>query len=179
MAWTSTTTRATGFLVTAAVWNAEIVNNMTHLEEVAYATIVADVSVTATSEASPTEVVSSGAITYEAVPHMIEWFCSAVAPGAGNTTIISLWDASTQINRIAEHADDMAPSIGWVRITPTAASHSTLVPVQISESLPIVRPAMPGGGDQGLYSSQRAQAGQVRVRGVAYRLQTRRGHPKC
>ena len=124
MAWTSTTTRATGFLVTAAVWNAEIVNNMTHLEEVAYATIVADVSVTATSEASPTEVVSSGAITYEAVPHMIEWFCSAVAPGAGNTTIISLWDASTQINRIAEHADDMAPSIGWVRITPTAASHT-------------------------------------------------------
>ena len=33
MAWTSTTTRATGYKVTAAVWNAEIVNNMTCLEE--------------------------------------------------------------------------------------------------------------------------------------------------
>lgn len=124
MAWTTTTTRATGFTVTAAVWNSEIVDNMLHLEEVAYAEITSDVSVTATSEATPTDVVSSGAITYEAVPHMIEWFSSGVAPGTGNQTIIHLWDGSTEINRIAEHAENLQPSRGTHRITPTAASHT-------------------------------------------------------
>ena len=73
MAWTSTTTRASGFLVTAAVWNSEHVDNMTFLEEVGYAQITSDVTVTATTEATANSVVSLGAITYEAVPHMIEF----------------------------------------------------------------------------------------------------------
>lgn len=124
MAWTTTTTRATGYTVTAAVWNAEHVDNLQHLEEVAYAEITSDVSVTATSEASPTDVVSSGALTYEAVPHIIEWVCSGVAPGSGNQTIISLWDGTTQINRIAEHADSICASRATIRLTPTAASHT-------------------------------------------------------
>jgi hypothetical protein len=123
MAWTTVSTQISGATVTAVLWN-ELVNNMLHLEEVAYAEITSDVSVTATTAASPTDVVSSGALTYTAVPHIIEWFSAGVAPGAGNTTIISLWDGSTHINRIATHSESISPSRGAHRITPTAASHT-------------------------------------------------------
>src|SRR5688572_33498207 len=38
MPWNTTTVRSSGFVVTAAVWNDELVENMKHLEEVAFAT---------------------------------------------------------------------------------------------------------------------------------------------
>ena len=132
MPWTSTTTRATGFKVTAAVWNDEHVNNMTYLEEVGYAQITASVTPTATTEATANAVVSLGAITYEAVPHMVEFYSPSVRPdnaAANRTMSIILADAGTSVGILAVQSTPAANNANTAlhcmyQLTPTAASHT-------------------------------------------------------
>jgi hypothetical protein len=112
-------------LITAAIWNAEHVDNMNFLKEVNYTEFTADVSVTATTVGTANQIVSSGAITYEAVPHLIECYIVSYSSPAQATFFI-LRDGTTVIG-----------TIGWVgassgrwpvplrrRLTPSAASHT-------------------------------------------------------
>lgn len=134
MPWTSATTRATGYTVTAAVWNSEIVDNVNYLEEVAYTQFTANVTVSVTSEATATSVVSAGAITYEAVPHMIEFFAPSLDSN-GDTLHIILQDGSTVLGDLYQGAGSgAADTVGTLqrRITPTAASHTYQVKAWIS-----------------------------------------------
>ena len=132
MAWTTATTRATGFTVTAAVWNAEVVDNMLHLEEVGYTAFTSPVSITATTEGTANQIVSSGAISYEAVPHMIEFHAPNARPdnAAANRSINFVLEDSTTviatIGRILTPAasNNTVPVFCGYRITPTAASHT-------------------------------------------------------
>jgi hypothetical protein len=158
MPWTSTTTRATGYLVTAAVWNSEHVDNMTFLEEVGYAQITSDVTVTATSEATATAVVSLAAITYEAVPHMIEFFAPDARPNtgaAGQNITFALFDSTTAVigvwGRIATPAasGNLVPVHLGYRFTPTAASHTYNVKCWVSVTSGLVQAGAGGSATHG------------------------------
>lgn len=126
MPWTTATTRASGYVVTAAVWNAEHVDNMNYLKEVGYTAYTADVSVTATTVGTANQIVSSGAITYEAVPHYIEFFSPYVNFAAVSTFFI-LRDSTTVIGTIGRSDSSVGtdyPVFLVARVTPTAASHT-------------------------------------------------------
>jgi hypothetical protein len=140
MPWTTATTRSTGFLVTAAVWNSEHVDNMNFLKEVNYTQFTADVSITATTDATAQTVVSSGAITYENVPHLIEFFSPWVIPDAGaigRQLILNLYDGSTDLGRIGQVRTPAAQNSAFTcklerRLTPTAASHTYIIKAWVS-----------------------------------------------
>lgn len=123
MPWTTATTRSTGFNVTAAVWNAEHVDNMNYLKRPAVQTFTADVSVTGTSAV---QIVSLGALTYEATPYLFEFWCSRVAVGASGNLTISLRDVTTEVGIILQPAASVTiHAVYWAQeITPTAASHT-------------------------------------------------------
>lgn len=115
--------RSTGYDITSANWN-DIMDALTFLKEVAYAEFTADVAVTATTVGTATDIVSSGAVTYEAVPHLIEFFCGRVALGAGANIILK--DGATVLGTFSALplAEVPGPVLLQRRITPTAASHT-------------------------------------------------------
>jgi hypothetical protein len=125
MPWTGTTTRSTGFLVTAAVWNSELVDNMTFLEEVNYTEFTSNVSITATTEGTANQVVTSGAISYENVPHLIEFWCPAVTAGVAALRL-GVFDGTTQVGLFTNSAANETSRAykGEHRLIPTAASHT-------------------------------------------------------
>lgn len=125
MPWNSSlSTRSAGFSVTATEWN-KLINNLNFLAEVNYTAYTADVSVTATAVGSANQIVSSGAITYEAVPHMIEFYCPAYNAPAQETRII-VRDGTTVIGTLGRVGASAAtaPLPLACRVTPTAASHT-------------------------------------------------------
>ena len=125
MAWTTATTRAAGFSVTAAVWNSEHVDNMNFLKEVNYTAFTGDVTVTQTTVGTAQQIVSSGTITYEAVPHMLEVYFPAVDSGTGQFRLI-VRDGTTVLALIARRgaSADATELRASYRFTPTAASHT-------------------------------------------------------
>lgn len=125
MPWTATVTRATGFPVTAAVWNSEHVDNLNFLREVNYTAFTADVSITATTVGTANQVVSSGAITYEAVPHLIEFYSPQIVSAAVAMRLI-LRDGTTVLGTLTQFNASIIPMgfMASTRITPTAASHT-------------------------------------------------------
>lgn len=125
MPWTTATTRSSGFTVTATVWNSEHVDNMNFLKRVAFQTFGADVSVTATTVGTANQIVSAGAVTYEAVPHRICFYC----PRATNAAVVNhliLRDSTTVIGTLMSHAAsaNVGGVYGETTLTPTAASHT-------------------------------------------------------
>ena len=125
MPWTTTTTRSSGFTVTAAVWNSELVDNMTFLKEVNYTAYMGDVTINTTTVGTAVQIVSAGAITYENVPHLIEFYCPAYNGPAQETRFI-IRDGTTVIGtlaRVAASAPTVPIMLGY-RVTPTAASHT-------------------------------------------------------
>ncbi len=124
MPWSSPSTRSTGYLVTATNWN-EYANNFLFLKEVAYTEFTSDVSVTATTAAGANQIVAAGSITYEAVPHLIQ-FWTARYSGPAQQTWLLLLDGSTILGTLANvQASDVEPGFSLERrLTPTAASHN-------------------------------------------------------
>jgi hypothetical protein len=97
--------------------------------EYAYAQITAPVSVTGTSHAAPTDVISSGAVTYDGARIAVEFFAPymVVGGGGGAAVYLDLWDDVTAVARIAQFQTpgDIAPiSVLCVYLTPSAASHT-------------------------------------------------------
>lgn len=131
MAWTTPTTRSTGELITASIWNTDLTNNVKEVWwEVAYVQFTADVTISGTSGAQ-TDVVSSGAITYAARPTLIEFYCGqvATAPLIGEVIVAELWDDATDLGILGTvqstaNAVTIAPMYIARRLTPTAASHT-------------------------------------------------------
>lgn len=124
MAWVIPTTRSTGYTVTAANWN-ELANDFAFLAEVNYTAFTSDVSITATTVGGANQIVSAGAITYQNVPHMIEFFCVRyVAPA--QTTNVQLRDGTTVLGTVTQinSSTNQAPFYVSQRVTPTAASHT-------------------------------------------------------
>ena len=120
---------ATTDLVTAAYLN-QLGNSLRFLKEVAYAELTSPVSITASTEATAQTVVSAGAITFEAVPHLIIIQAYGNPPAvAGGNLVFNLYDGSTESGRLgtitAPTAATVRSHFRWERrITPTAASHT-------------------------------------------------------
>ena len=102
----------------------------------AYVENTTGVSVTATTEASPQDVVSAGALTFDGLTLVcVEFYSpSVLAPNAVNVgTALNLWDATTQLGRIAfvqnnNAAGQDSTSVYTRRyLTPSAGSHTLLV----------------------------------------------------
>ena len=125
MPWTHPTTRVTGFLVTAAVWNPELVDNLNFLNEVAYAQQTSDQTATGTTVGAANQIVTATAVTYEAVPHLIEFFCPRVEAAASVLNPI-LRDGTTVLGSLSTVPGSgiITPFYAMVRVTPTAASHT-------------------------------------------------------
>jgi hypothetical protein len=123
MAWTTATTRSSGFAVTAAVWNSEHVDNMNFLKQVNRTDFTADVSITTTAII---DIVSSGAITYTNVPHIIEFSCPRIVCGASGALHIKLQDGATDLGIIFDPPINTTTTAVHVAvpITPSAASHT-------------------------------------------------------
>jgi hypothetical protein len=132
MAWTDPPSYTNGQIITQTDLHVGLRDNMRELwHEKAYVEFTSTVTATVAvhTEASPLDVVSSGAITYAALPTIVEFFCADVSFGAGNSgpAGFSLWDA-TDLGRIAGastvNRDASGPLHVYRRFTPTAASHT-------------------------------------------------------
>lgn len=146
MPWTSAVTRTTGYGVTAAVWNSEHVDNMNFLKEVAYTQFTGNVSSTAITVGTAGQFVSAGAITYEDVPHLIEFYCPRFAIGAAGAYII-LRDGTTVLgvlDWIEASAKRHAVYVAR-RLTPTAASHTYNIAAWLQAAGTITAEAGSGG----------------------------------
>lgn len=131
MPWNATTVRSSGFVVTAAVWNDELVENMDFLERVDLQQLTSDVSVTATTAAAAVTVLSVSG-TLEAVPHVVRFHAARISNPAGAATVthINLWEDSTDLNiwgsfRSSATGDSSTTPVFLEHFfTPTAASHT-------------------------------------------------------
>ena len=139
--------------MTAAYLNG-LGNSLRFLKEVAYVEFTADVSVTATTEGTANSVVSAGAITYEAVPHLIEFFAPGARPdngAAGRILHLILYDSTTALGELAgpttpAAANDNHPIMAARRLTPTAAAHTYNVKAWTSAGTALVQAGAGGSG---------------------------------
>lgn len=119
----------TNELVTST-WLTKVSQSLAFMEEVAYTAFTSPASITATTEGTAQQVVSSGAVTYENVPHLIEFYCPRVQPVASGVTLrLVLEDVTTVIGHIGRFEINAAgvnafPVKCEHRLTPTAASHT-------------------------------------------------------
>lgn len=115
-------------LVTAAYLNG-LGNSLRFLKRVAYTEFTAPVAVTSTTSTTPDLIVSTGSITYEAVPHLFHFSCGRVVHATtGVVTFLQLVDGSTEVQRIrSESRVTNALTTGvevMFEFTPTAAAHT-------------------------------------------------------
>lgn len=112
----------TAELVTVAYLNG-LGNSLRFLKEVNYTPFTSDKSITTTADI---DIVSSGAITYEAVPHLIELYALRATAAAAGSLQIQLKDGATELGIYASIplSTSVVGRIAAARITPTAASHT-------------------------------------------------------
>ena len=148
MPWTNPATRSSGYLVTAANWN-ELVNDLLFLARVNYTEFTADVSITATTVGTANQIVSSGAITYENVPHEIVFFMPRYTAPAAVTHFI-LRDGSTVLGTLTDAVSSDNISGTYSRIlTPTAASHTYNVAAWVGSGTGTVKAGTGGTAGDG------------------------------
>ena len=102
--------------------------------EIGYDQITASVSVTSTTEATGTTVISAAAHTFDGSAVIAEFFAPVgIATGvAGKALTVSLFEGATQIARLCQiinvtSAAVAVPLIGRLRFTPSAGSHTYTV----------------------------------------------------
>jgi len=102
--------------------------------EVGYDQITASVNVVSTTEATGTTIISAAAHTFDGAAVLCHFFSPRIVTPtvAGQAVVVSLFEGATQIGRIAElntsaAASEFASISGYLRFTPTAASHTYTV----------------------------------------------------
>jgi hypothetical protein len=106
-------------------------------DELAYAQITANVSITGTSLASANAIVSSGTVTFDGKPIVAEFFTPAAIIPAGLTLSCVLFDAGSAVATWAIIANSTTgtaetPVFARLRFTPTAGSHNYLAEAYLS-----------------------------------------------
>jgi hypothetical protein len=123
MPWVNPSTHTTGYKVTSANWN-QFATNFQFLAELGYAEFTSPVAVTATTVATATQIVTLGAITYENVPVLIEFFTPKFATNVPRAFAV-LRDGTTVLGTIIDQNATIGVSAYVAhRRTPTAGSHS-------------------------------------------------------
>ena len=147
MAWTSPRTWADGETPTGALLNTHLRDNLNELEHpIGYTEFTSPVSVTATVEATPTDIVSAGTITFDGNPVWVEFYYPyfQLPPAAGGALYLTLWNDTTQIGRFAASEAESTtvrtqPGGTFKRkITPTAADHVLKVSGFVSSGTAVV-----------------------------------------
>lgn len=97
--------------------------------ELAYVEFTANVTANNVAEASATQVVSAGAITFDGTAVIIEFGCAGLATGGVATGGINLWDVATDQGRLFDgRVVNMAASDYPVllrrKLTPSAGAHT-------------------------------------------------------
>jgi hypothetical protein len=101
--------------------------------EVGYDQITANVTVSATVEASGTTVITAAAHTFDGAAVVAEFFSPSLAPASNDFIIVSLFEGATQIARFGQVGGGNAANpastafCARLRFTPTAASHTYTV----------------------------------------------------
>lgn len=94
--------------------------------ELAYVELTGGVSITATTDATADNVVSSGAVTYDGTAVWVEFYCPFVVSSAGQT-VVTLYDntAGASLGRILQPAaSTQLPGLARRRFTPAAGSRT-------------------------------------------------------
>ncbi len=140
-------------------------DNISYLKDIAYVEFTADVTITSTVEATPTDVVSAGAITFAATPIEISFFTSALETAAATSAsvVVNLWDGATNLGRIGQittsaAAVSRAPMNVVTRLTPTAGSHTYKITAYQANGNGLVRGGTGGSGNY--------RPGYIRIRGI-------------
>lgn len=117
-------TLGVGLSMSGTTINADIASG----QEVTYAEITSDVTVTSSTEGTPDDVVSTGSVSYDGDPVMVTFSAPAIrAWSATNPLRLSIWNDSTNLGIFAATAEPGAaghPCSFSARITPTAGSHT-------------------------------------------------------
>jgi hypothetical protein len=99
--------------------------------EINYTQITAGVNIVSTTEATPTTIISPGAITFDGSAVRVEFFSYGVVSPAvqGGASVILLFEGATEITRLAVVISPAAvnleaPVYAAFRFTPTAGSHT-------------------------------------------------------
>lgn len=101
--------------------------------EIVYAQITSNANITDTSEATATALITAGPATYDGGAVLLEFFTILLVPdtnAAGDFTIVTLFEGSTQLTRLASvrtvvtAANCEVSVVGKYRFTPTAGSHT-------------------------------------------------------
>lgn len=104
--------------------------------ELFYAQVTTNVTVSSTSEASPNDVVSLGAQTYDGSDIYLEFFAPEIEAIANNdgtaAFIFMVWDATTELCRFVDARPivknglgiTVGPIFGRLKLTPSAGSHT-------------------------------------------------------
>ena len=135
MPFTTVPDKASGSTFTEANWDTHIRDNLNYMKEVAYGQMTSDLTVTATTAAAAQTVASAGAVTYEAVPHLIIVSCGRVEVGAlGTATLlrpVGLDHATGPPGVVRQQRGSRLRSVVrmTIRLTPTAASHTYILKV--------------------------------------------------
>jgi hypothetical protein len=111
--------------------------------EINYTQITAGVNVASTTEATPTTIISPGAITFDGTAVLVHFYSPAVKPptaAAGDFLRVSLYEGATEIGLVAflqqpaSTAQESVPVTGWLRFTPTAASHTYTIGASVNST---------------------------------------------
>lgn len=129
MAWTTPTVRATGDLITASIWNTDLVSNLKMVWHVADETSFADKAV-----AAPTTLVTSGSVTLNGSQAVrIEFFspfvifaASAGAGVAGTFQEDASTSRGTAFNMVSGPGGEQSAPVHAVTaaFTPSSGSHT-------------------------------------------------------
>lgn len=107
--------------------------------ELAYGEITANVSITGTTSAAATTVVSSGAVTYDGTAVVIEFFTNDAVRGTSYVGLV-LYDGATELG-ILGYASLTTGQAVMVRrkLTPSAASHTYQIKAYVDAGAGTVR----------------------------------------
>lgn len=98
--------------------------------EIAYAEVTSNVTVSATAEATPTDIISLGALSFDGSPIILEFYCANAAVASGTMILVAnLWDDTTDLERWFDVRGGNATTPGFPiyarrRIVPTAGTHT-------------------------------------------------------
>jgi hypothetical protein len=124
MPWNNITEYVFGETVEVAVWE-DLVENNAFQEEIGAASRSSDLAITATSVGAAQEIMTLGALTYEAVPTLFEVWIPRISAGNAAFHLI-LREGSTVIETLLDgvaNESEQGKLLG-ARLTPTAGSRT-------------------------------------------------------
>lgn len=100
--------------------------------EIGYDQATTNITISATSSASPTLIVQGSEYVFDGGPVIVEFFCASLQLGANDLCVISLYDGTTELCRFLDlrsgggstGINPAVPICGRMRFAPTAGRHT-------------------------------------------------------